>query len=431
MENSNLKEYTDQMAKEIAQSFLKFEVKAVGENGTFKVIASTEGVDRAGEVIMVNGWDLENYKKNPIILFAHDYWSLPVGKATAVYPSDDGKQLIAEGYFASTESAQEVRKLYDEGILVAVSVGFMPMERNGNVITKAQLLEISFVPVPCNADAVSLEKMNKFLKSAEASKLTFKIMSSLKEAMPIEETPMADEAMEWKADEAQVRLAQWASEDGSGEPEKMDWEKYAKGFAWRDETNKETFGAYKMPHHDIIEGDLKVVWMGTVAAMGALLGARGGVDLPEAEIQGVYDHLAAHYAQFEKEPPELKAYTEEELRDLFPEEPQGKGEGAGESAVRTLHRMKKDVNSIIDAYARELGVSVHPQKMEVKEGRVLSTKNRSLVKAAIDALLELYEATEPEKSLDIDIQKVLKDVQSIDKLNETVIRALKGVAKTL
>lgn len=426
-----LKEYTEQMAKNIAQAIVNFEIKEVGENGTFKVVASTEGVDRAGEVILVKGWDLENYKKNPIILFAHDYWSLPVGKATNVYISEDGKQLIAEGYFASTESAQEVRKLYDEKILVAVSVGFMPMERNGNVITKAQLLEISFVPVPCNPDAVSLEKTQKLVKKVAASSLAQKIIVAIKEAVPFEETPKADEAMEWDAEAAQGRIAKWASEDGSGEPEKIDWEKYAKGFAWRDEANKESFGGYKLPHHDIVDDELKVVWMGTIAAMGAILGARDGVEIPEAEVQAVYDHLAGHYAQFEKEPPELKTYTEEELRDLFPDESKGEGVEQRESAIRTLHRMKNDVNAIIDAYSRELGVSVNHRKVEVKEGRVLSTKNRSLVKAAIDALLELYEATEPEKSLDVDIQKVLKDVQSIDKLNETVIRALKGVAKTL
>jgi hypothetical protein len=69
--------------------------------------------------------------------------------------------LIIEGVFASTENAQLCRKLYDEGILKTVSVGFIPLERdqaNNSIITKAELLELSFVPVPCNPNALSLEK---------------------------------------------------------------------------------------------------------------------------------------------------------------------------------------------------------------------------------------------------------------------------------
>ena len=40
--------------------------------------------------------------------------------------------------------------------------------------------------------------------------------------------------------------------------------------------------------------------------MAALAGARGGVDIPNADIPDVYRHLAAHYKEFDKEPPELK-----------------------------------------------------------------------------------------------------------------------------
>jgi len=55
------------------------------------------------------------------------------------------------------------------------------------------------------------------------------------------------------------------------------------------------------------------------AAMAALLGARGGVILPSADKQGVYNHLASHYKQFDKEVPELKKYySTEEFEKSFP-----------------------------------------------------------------------------------------------------------------
>jgi hypothetical protein len=63
--------------------------------------------------------------------------------------------------------------------------------------------------------------------------------------------------------------------------------------------------AYKLPHHELVDGRLSVVWNGVVAAMTVLNGARGGVDIPDGDRRAVYDHLAAHYHEFDEEPPEL------------------------------------------------------------------------------------------------------------------------------
>lgn len=65
-------------------------------------------------------------------------------------------------------------------------------------------------------------------------------------------------------------------------------------------------GAYKLPHHELIDGELKVVWRGVVAAMTVVNGARSGVDIPEADRRNAYEHLAAHYGEFDEEPPEYK-----------------------------------------------------------------------------------------------------------------------------
>lgn len=40
--------------------------------------------------------------------------------------------------------------------------------------------------------------------------------------------------------------------------------------------------------------------------MNALLGGRGGVDIPADEREAVYRHLVGHYKQFDKEPPDFK-----------------------------------------------------------------------------------------------------------------------------
>jgi len=138
--------------------FIKGAIKSTDKQaGTFEVIASTDVLDREGERIDQSGWELDNYKKNPVILWGHDIFALPIGKATDIKVEDGS--LIMSGEFASKEAnpmAEQVRLLFDEGILKTVSVGFIPKEREGDTIIKAELLEVSFVPVPANPDALAL-----------------------------------------------------------------------------------------------------------------------------------------------------------------------------------------------------------------------------------------------------------------------------------
>lgn len=77
----------------------------------------------------------------------------------------------------------------------------------------------------------------------------------------------------------------------------------ARHYAWARTMPPETFSDLKLPHHRPSDG--AVVWRGVAAAMAALLGARGGVDIPGADRRRVYEHLARHYRQFDREPPEF------------------------------------------------------------------------------------------------------------------------------
>ena len=155
------KEAQEQL-QEGLKTFSDFCLKNINEkNGTFEVIGSTNDVDRHGEVVDQNGWDLKNFFKNPVILWAHNSWSeLPIGKATDI-TFEDGNKMIIKGVFASEKGnpkAQQVRNLHDEGILKAVSVGFIVKKRdehNSRLILEAELLELSFVPIPANPEALS------------------------------------------------------------------------------------------------------------------------------------------------------------------------------------------------------------------------------------------------------------------------------------
>jgi len=111
---------------------------------------------------MPKGWDIENFLKNPVVLWAHNYSELPIAIAEKVEKIQEGLKIALR--FASEKAnpkAQQVRLLVEEGIQKAVSVGFIPHERDESdekIITKAELLELSFVPVPANPNALALAK---------------------------------------------------------------------------------------------------------------------------------------------------------------------------------------------------------------------------------------------------------------------------------
>jgi HK97 family phage prohead protease len=161
MKDQALKKITDDVAAELRAWLEQPTTKAViaetrnadDSTGTFEVVITTENLDRYQEVIKLDGWNLVHYRNNPVVLWGHDH-NQPIGIATSV-EIIDGK-MIARGKFAPTEKAQEIRRLYDFGIIKATSVGFLEKEREGNLITKAELLEFSFVSVPANPYALSL-----------------------------------------------------------------------------------------------------------------------------------------------------------------------------------------------------------------------------------------------------------------------------------
>lgn len=117
---------------------------------------------------------------------------------------------------------------------------------------------------------------------------------------------LADKGAKWDAGVAKENVAKWASADGSGDKDKIDFKKYKEAFTWCDASNQEDVGSYKFPHHDVIDKELVTIWNGVKAGMGALKGARGGVGIPEEDKKGVYDHLSKHYTDFDEKPPEFK-----------------------------------------------------------------------------------------------------------------------------
>lgn len=132
---------------------------------TITALISTAAIDRMDEVLDPEGADLKNFRKNPVVLWAHTYDMPPIGKAIWIKNNKDG--ILSKVKFAPTAFADEIFELFKEGFLKAFSVGFLPRkwetpETKGDkkqprrVYTDWELLEYSAVPVPANPEALAL-----------------------------------------------------------------------------------------------------------------------------------------------------------------------------------------------------------------------------------------------------------------------------------
>jgi len=137
--------------------------RAPSDKGDGRLTISTSHADREGDVLVPEGALLENYRRNPIVLFAHDHYSIPVGKTVAIRVVA-GVGLEADFVFLKDdEMAARISNAYEQGVLNAASVGFRPVEweplgKSGRRYTKWELLEWSIVEVPANPHATRLLK---------------------------------------------------------------------------------------------------------------------------------------------------------------------------------------------------------------------------------------------------------------------------------
>ena len=186
--------------------------KTLGEDDDggldIKGSASTNALDRAGDVIECDAWTkggLDNFKNNPVILFNHNY-DRPIGRAKEIGVSENGLELTAR----ISKSAGEIKDLIKDGVLGAFSVGFKVKdadyisETDGYKIKDAELFEVSVVSVPCNQNAVfsvaksfdTMEEYNQFKKDF------------IQETSSIDANAKIEQSSEAKADKTETKMSE-------------------------------------------------------------------------------------------------------------------------------------------------------------------------------------------------------------------------------
>ena len=112
-----------------------------------------------------------------------------------------------------------------------------------------------------------------------------------------QDLPLADRDREWDGDAADKRVRAWA--DAEDEPDA----KYRDAHVWYDADAKDNFGSYKLLIADVVDGRLRAVPRGVMAAGNVMQGARGGVDIPRKDVDRVKSHLAKYYAKMDETAP--------------------------------------------------------------------------------------------------------------------------------
>lgn len=174
------------------------------------MVGTDETRDRDGDIIRVKGWDIKDYMKNPVFLWAHNYSSVPIAAAEKVMKKYQPMPHMVfhlafppEGLFPF---ADLILELYGLKIINASSVGFIPKEwqdfdedemeevdRNqkwGRDFIRQELLELSGCPVPCNPSALqtSMKGMDTFpYNMAEMEKYLLKPGTELPEPTDVDE----------------------------------------------------------------------------------------------------------------------------------------------------------------------------------------------------------------------------------------------------
>lgn len=188
----------------------KLQLKAFAqkaEDGRITVIASDETVDRSGEVVPIDAWDLANFRQSPRLLIDHDY-SVKSVVGLAENIRVQGRQLLFDPLFHEiTQAARETKQMVEQGFLDTVSVGFLRREEGGRILN--ELLEVSFVAVPCNPNARTLSVKDI---GPDEEKAVEAFVAKTQEPIPAEESQKPEEQEESKTIEPETKAGRVISE---------------------------------------------------------------------------------------------------------------------------------------------------------------------------------------------------------------------------
>jgi len=130
-----------------------------------RIVISTGSVDRDKDRVFPQGAKVENFLKNPVVLWGHNYQDAAslIGRANSIEVTETG--IVADFTLRAAANDSDpqniVLLLWEKEFVRASSIGFMPESAvqndfGGMDFVSWELLEFSLVSVPANQEALRL-----------------------------------------------------------------------------------------------------------------------------------------------------------------------------------------------------------------------------------------------------------------------------------
>lgn len=280
------------------------------DDRTVEGIASVTGIlDLGGDRVMPNAFKktLKERSEKVRHLWQHDFTQPPTAKIVEIgevkadglpeeitkqYPEAKGGLRVVREYL-DTPRGNEVLAGLKAGAIKEMSIGYDPI--------KVKFMEED---IPDSELKVSTRHLLE-VALWDTSDVNWGMNPgtvAAKMVVPYQDTGKAAEGTSWSAPGLSDFTAAMFDDLPSGEKTRI-----ANHFAWTANSPPSSFGDLKLGHHQAGKSGVgPAIWRGVAAAMGALMGSRGGVDIPSGDRRGVYNHLSKHYQEFDKEPPDFK-----------------------------------------------------------------------------------------------------------------------------
>jgi hypothetical protein len=275
------------MMKPDMKTFFPLKAEFNDEQGLFRaVFATLNVVDKDDDLTLPGAF---GEQRVPVGAYGHSSWhgELPVGKGRIF---EEGEEAIVEGrFFLDTDLGKNtyrtIKAMGDlqEWSYALPEIDYEMREENGRRIRVLKKIKVG--------------EVSPVLLGAGENTRTLDIKSGLKRAISSHSTSTDDGAWDAGANEKRVRKDESISY-------------YRRIYAWQDPDgevgNKST---YKFIHHFVsADGDPGAASTRACSnGIAVLNGARGGTNIPDADRQGVWRHLAKHLRDADKEPPELRS----------------------------------------------------------------------------------------------------------------------------
>lgn len=273
----------------------RVEVKDATKGEIQAVFSTFDQVDHDGDVTLKGAFT--DGAPVQISAFNHGSWegALPVGKGVIRV---NGNEAVLDGqFFMDTQHGRDTfATVKAMGDLQEFSYGYNVADSEtgtfeGKSVRFLKALDVFEVSPVLKGAGIGTRTLSVKSKTDEDDD-TQQLVPAVKRAMPVHETQVV--ASPWDGSKTCKNLAD------DCRPSEL-----RTVFAWVDPLgDPEVKSSYKFAHHQGVGGPANI--RACLVGIATLNGVKGDPGVPEADRKAVYDHLAAHLRDADREPPALR-----------------------------------------------------------------------------------------------------------------------------